>query len=514
MLLIGVLLVALVCLALGLILAQAGWLIASLVASVVAGVVLWRSRNTIGERTPSRTAQQEDTVARDTDKHAQSETSPNAQSAGTAAQPGEVWVVDGRPDYHREGCASLGANAEPVPHDQAVEDGFTPCADCDPAAARPAAEPAAAPAEEPAPASAAGVALSAGDQVWVVDGQPDYHVSGCERLPDGAEAIPFEQAAGDGFTPCPSCVAQDAPAHDTAPQAEPAGAPADTEPAAAATAGRRSGEVFVVDGQPHFHLRDCAELVGQDAEAVPHEQAVEDGFQPCPSCTPDRARGMEQPGTPPEQAAPELQREPEPQREPEQAPVAAAGPGQSAGAVWVVDGQLHFHVQDCVELVGQKSEAIPHEQAVEDAFQPCPTCTPDRVAGETAHAEQEPAGVPDQRPEPEPAAQSVQSSQAPEAGPEPEPEPEPAAHAEHAPAAAVQPEPEPVAAAAGSGAHSAAAEQSAGDEVWVVNGRPRFHLADCLIIKGQDAAPMPYAQATEDGYRPCAICEPDAVRSH
>ena len=38
----------------------------------------------------------------------------------------QVWVVDGFPDYHRETCSTLaGLDAEPVPHDQAVEDGFS-----------------------------------------------------------------------------------------------------------------------------------------------------------------------------------------------------------------------------------------------------------------------------------------------------------------------------------------------------------------------------------------------------
>jgi hypothetical protein len=51
------------------------------------------------------------------------------------------------------------------------------------------------------------------------------------------------------------------------------------------------------------------------------------------------------------------------------------------------------------------------------------------------------------------------------------------------------------------------------DEVWVIDGRPRYHLGDCAIIKGQDAEPIPYEQATEDGFMPCSLCEPHAVFS-
>jgi hypothetical protein len=51
------------------------------------------------------------------------------------------------------------------------------------------------------------------------------------------------------------------------------------------------------------------------------------------------------------------------------------------------------------------------------------------------------------------------------------------------------------------------------DEVWVIDGRPRYHLGDCAIIKGQDAEPIPYEQATDDGFMPCSLCVPNAVFS-
>jgi hypothetical protein len=48
--------------------------------------------------------------------------------------------------------------------------------------------------------------------------------------------------------------------------------------------------------------------------------------------------------------------------------------------------------------------------------------------------------------------------------------------------------------------------------VWVIDGRPRYHLEGCAIIKGQDAEPIPYEQATEDGFMPCSLCEPDVTQ--
>ena len=50
MVLIALLLVALVCLILGLVLASGPWLIGSLVASAVAGIVLWRQREQLSRR--------------------------------------------------------------------------------------------------------------------------------------------------------------------------------------------------------------------------------------------------------------------------------------------------------------------------------------------------------------------------------------------------------------------------------------------------------------------------------
>jgi hypothetical protein len=56
-----------------------------------------------------------------------------------------------------------------------------------------------------------------------------------------------------------------------------------------------------------------------------------------------------------------------------------------------------------------------------------------------------------------------------------------------------------------------AATDAEDDEVWVIDGRPRYHLATCAIIQGQDAEPIPYDQATEDGFMACSLCEPNVA---
>jgi hypothetical protein len=45
----------------------------------------------------------------------------------------EVLVVDGRPRYHVPGCVHLlGRPIEPLPVNEALELGFSPCALCEP----------------------------------------------------------------------------------------------------------------------------------------------------------------------------------------------------------------------------------------------------------------------------------------------------------------------------------------------------------------------------------------------
>jgi hypothetical protein len=372
---------------------------------------------------------------------------PAAASEPPATAERQVWVVDGKPDYHRAECAQLaGEDAEPIPRAQAVEDGFAPCALCAPDAPAPAT-----PESPPSP-----------PEVWVADGFPDYHSAGCHEL-NGleSEAIPHEQAVEDGFTPCPVCQ----PDRTAASVAEPA-----------APSGAAAADVWVVDGSPEYHRAGCVVLAGLDAEPIPLTQAVEDGFAPCTVCAPEAAQAPSAPEpepapAPPPESATVVESEPEPAGE-------AADPDVST--VWVADGYPDYHRAGCRELDGLDAEPIPFDQAVEDDFQPCEVCRP-RLG--TAPAESLPA--PEQAAaEPEPAV----------AG-EPDPEPEPLAEA------APKPEAEPAtASAAGSGE---------GRRVWVVHGRPRYHSQDCLIIKGQQAQPIPFDEAVEHGFVPCSLCQRD-----
>ncbi|MEO3747345.1 hypothetical protein [Plantactinospora sp. B5E13] len=45
-------------------------------------------------------------------------------------------------------------------------------------------------------------------------------------------------------------------------------------------------------------------------------------------------------------------------------------------------------------------------------------------------------------------------------------------------------------------------------EVYVVDGRPRYHLADCPHLDGRQSEPLPVGEAAELGFTPCGRCEP------
>lgn len=48
--------------------------------------------------------------------------------------------------------------------------------------------------------------------------------------------------------------------------------------------------------------------------------------------------------------------------------------------------------------------------------------------------------------------------------------------------------------------------------VSVVDGRPRYHRPDCALVTAAAVEQVPRRQAVDDGFMPCSLCEPDAVR--
>jgi hypothetical protein len=49
------------------------------------------------------------------------------------------------------------------------------------------------------------------------------------------------------------------------------------------------------------------------------------------------------------------------------------------------------------------------------------------------------------------------------------------------------------------------------DDVLVVDEHPRYHVAGCRHLDGQDSIPIPMDEARTDGFTPCGTCRPDAT---
>lgn len=58
-------------------------------------------------------------------------------------------------------------------------------------------------------------------------------------------------------------------------------------------------------------------------------------------------------------------------------------------------------------------------------------------------------------------------------------------------------------------AADAAAVAQLSNRVYVIDGRPRYHLGQCLHLLGRDRESLPVREAVELGFTPCAQCEPD-----
>jgi hypothetical protein len=277
MLVLGLLLLALVCLILGLILTSAGFLIGSVAASLIAGFVLWRQRGQLGQsdtKPGAATAPSADSLAAESPALSrqnslvtgtafakksvpEADAAPAPAPAPSTGSDESVWVVNGQPLFHKRHCDELAdQDPGPIPYAQAIEDGFTECSACKPRVS-------------------AHVM-----QVWVVDGKPGYHLKDCAQAGPDAEQAPRAQAVEDGFTACPDC-RPDAPDAPDAPAAE------EQPPARVAAL---SDGVWVVDGRPRYHLADCLIIKDLVAEEIPLAQATEDGFIPCSMCEPNVTR--------------------------------------------------------------------------------------------------------------------------------------------------------------------------------------------------------------------------------
>ena len=48
-------------------------------------------------------------------------------------------------------------------------------------------------------------------------------------------------------------------------------------------------------------------------------------------------------------------------------------------------------------------------------------------------------------------------------------------------------------------------------EVQVIDGRPRYHVAECVHLLGRPHEPLPVSEAVELGFSPCGLCKPGSA---
>jgi hypothetical protein len=48
-------------------------------------------------------------------------------------------------------------------------------------------------------------------------------------------------------------------------------------------------------------------------------------------------------------------------------------------------------------------------------------------------------------------------------------------------------------------------------EVFVTDGRPRYHMIGCPSLSGRGAEPLSVGEANDLGFSPCGLCQPDAT---
>ncbi len=129
------------------------------------------------------------------------------------------------------------------------------------------------------------LAPSLDKKIYVTPSNMQYHLAGCPHLTEDKAVMWMSEAVAQGYQPCPYCFPP--PKEELPPM------------------------VYVIDGDNHYHLALCP-LLDETKQAIPLEDAIAQGYEPCLHCFP-----------PPEE---ELQLPP---------------------MVYVIDGDNHYHFALC-----------------------------------------------------------------------------------------------------------------------------------------------------------------------
>jgi hypothetical protein len=134
-----------------------------------------------------------------------------------------------------------------------------------------------------------------------------------------------------------------------------------------------AGIIFVVDGQPRYHLEDCPQLDLDVAEPLEVEEARETGFHPCPQCRPDEVLGLAAADVTAVLADLDLDLDAPDEPVPAQR---AGGAAATAGSVVVVvPGRGRYHRPGCRygrDVAGTMEMTLEEAQAA--GYRPCAVC--------------------------------------------------------------------------------------------------------------------------------------------
>jgi hypothetical protein len=136
----------------------------------------------------------------------------------------------------------------------------------------------------------------------------------------------------------------------------------------------------------------------------------------------------------------------------------AASTASNAGmTVYVINNRPNYHLRTCKRLEGNGKHPMTLADAVANGYQPCKECRPPVLGGASAGGQ---------------------------------------------PAAAVNAVPNL------KGGGSLPAPGSGEQTVYVINGRPNYHMRTCPRLEGKGKHPMSLTDAIANGYQPCKVCRP------
>jgi len=130
----------------------------------------------------------------------------------------------------------------------------------------------------------AGVGAGAGSGLYGQSAADETSMLVPVREEESYPSVPHQGYGGTG-------VAHDDDDDDDYDEDEPEDEPAAEQTSAVdrARVSQLTSDVYVVDGRPRYHLRECVHLLGRESEALPVGEANELGFTPCGACEPDAA---------------------------------------------------------------------------------------------------------------------------------------------------------------------------------------------------------------------------------